>query len=165
MILGLSGALTGLYLTWLRGTRLDDFSAIGISVNGVLILIAIYLAWRYAIEGKFAQHQRWAVHAFFLVNAVWTLRLFIMAWYLTTGGIGMSSQMDGPADIALSFGCYLLPMLLAELYFWAKRQKDVKQKWAVFSTMVIGCIVTAIGVTSAILFMWLPRIGTAVNAL
>ncbi|MEM0910409.1 MAG: DUF2306 domain-containing protein [Pseudomonadota bacterium] len=165
MIMGLAGALTGLYLTWLRGTRLDDLGAMGISINGVLIIVAIYLAWRYAIERKYAQHQRWAIHSFFLVNAVWTLRLFVMAWYMTTGGAGMTNTMDGPADFAISFGCYLLPMALAELYFWAKRQGRAKRKWAVFCTMTLGCLVTAIGVGGALAFMWFPRIITAINAL
>ncbi|WP_242441682.1 DUF2306 domain-containing protein [Pseudoalteromonas piscicida] len=41
-ILGISGALTGLYLTWVTGLRLSDVGAIGITLNGILILIAIF---------------------------------------------------------------------------------------------------------------------------
>lgn len=107
--LGLLGALTGLYLTWLRGTRLSDVGAIGISLNGVLIVVAIYLAWRYAVEKKYSQHRRWAVYAFFLVNAVWTLRLFLM------GGI---SQLAGLATtvhwMALPISCCLLHVICCQ---------------------------------------------------
>ena len=165
MALGLLGALSGLYLTWLRGTRLSDIGAVGISLNGVLIIVAIYYAWRYAIQKNIAQHMRWAVHAFFLVNAVWTLRLFLMAWYLTTQGLGNNRTLDGPADIGLSFACYLLPMGLAELYFWAKRQHDSRRQWWVVGAMSLGAIITLVGVTAAITVMWLPRIGVAINAL
>jgi hypothetical protein len=34
-ILAVTGALTGLYLTWLRGSRLSDIGSIGLSLNGV----------------------------------------------------------------------------------------------------------------------------------
>ncbi|TDF37512.1 DUF2306 domain-containing protein [Alteromonadaceae bacterium M269] len=163
--LGLAGALTGLYLTWLRGTRLSDIGAVGITLNGILIVVAIYYAWRFAIEKKYTQHMRWAVHAFFLVNAVWTLRLFLMGWYLITlGGWGNNRTLDGPADIALSFACYLLPMGIAELYFWTRRQSNAKHKWAVFCVMCFGCLVTLIGVGAATYMLWIPRIGTAISA-
>ncbi|MDM7861546.1 DUF2306 domain-containing protein [Alteromonas sp. ASW11-36] len=162
-VMGLAGALTGLYLTWLRGTRLSDIGAIGISINGVLIVVAIYYAWRFAVEKKFAQHMRFAVHAFFLVNAVWTLRLFLMGWFLTTQGYGNNRTMDGPSDIAISFACYLLPMFLAELYFWAKQQSSAKRQWVVFGAMTLGCVITVIGVVAASMILWLPRIGTALG--
>ena len=162
--LGLAGALTGLYLTWLRGTRLSDFGAIGVTLNGILIIVAVYYAWRSAVEKNFTQHMRWAVHAFFLVNATWSLRLFLMGWFtITQGGLGNNRTMDGPADIALSFGSYLLPMAFAELFFWAKRQKQNSKKWPIFAIMCLGCLITVLGVTTAIKFMWLPKISVALG--
>lgn len=166
LIMGLAGALSGLYLTWLRGTRLDDIGAMGITLNGILIPIAIYYAWRYAIVGNINLHRRWAVHAFFLVNAVWTLRLFMMGWFLITqGGLGNTKNMDGPADIILSYACYLLPMLLAELYFWSERQSTASKKWLAAVGMGCGCVITIIGVSAAIYLMWLPRIGGVISNL
>jgi hypothetical protein len=40
LTLGLLGALTGLYLTWVRGSRLSDIGSIGLTLNGLLILLA-----------------------------------------------------------------------------------------------------------------------------
>ena len=160
--IGLIGAITGLYLTWLRGSRLSDIGAIGVSLNGILIVVAIYYAWRLAIERKYAQHLRVAIHAFLLVNAVWTVRLFLMGWFLTTQGLGTNSTLDGPANIIISFSSYLLPMALAELYFWGKKQSNTHRQWAIVGAMACGCTVTVIGVAAASLFLWLPGIGKAI---
>jgi hypothetical protein len=156
---GLTGALTGLYLTWVRDSRLSDIGAIGITLNGMLIPIAVALAWHYARKRRFDLHQRWAVHAFLLINGVWTFRLYLMAWYLINqGSNGNTSTLDGPADIALSFACYLLPMLIAELVFWAQRQPQKSRKALVAAIMFIGAGITLLGVTGASMMMWFPRI-------
>lgn len=165
LLIGLTGALVGLYLTWLRGTRLSDIGSIGVTLNGILIPIAIYCAWRYAIMGKIQLHQRWAVHAFFLVNGVWSLRLMVAGWVLLTGGYGLNRTLDGPANMFFSFACYLLPMALAELYFWAKRQQPEMHKWLAVAGLGIGSLITLGGVCSAILIMWLPRINAAISGL
>ena len=157
--LGLSGAFTGLYLTWGAGFRLSDIGAMGITLNGILIPIAICLAWRTAIKKQFVQHQRFAVHSFILVNGVWSFRLYLMGWYvMSQGGYGNTQTLDGPADIALSFACYLLPMCIAEFIFWAKRKKSHKINWFAAIASSFGFIITLIGVITAGMMMWYPRI-------
>jgi hypothetical protein len=47
--LGLMGALSGLYLTWVRGARLSDVGAMRLTLNVILIVVAVVLAWRYAM--------------------------------------------------------------------------------------------------------------------
>lgn len=163
--LGILGALTGLYLTWLRGSRLSDIGSLGVTLNGFLIPVFIYYAWSFAIKGKIALHRRLAVHSFLLVNGVWTFRLYLMGWFVgTQGGLGNAKNLDGPADIIISFACYLLPMAFAELYFWAQRQRDSKRKWLAFSVLSFGCLLTLFGIACAILLMWIPRINTALGA-
>lgn len=161
LTLGLLGALTGLYLTWIRGSRLSDLGAIGITLNGLLIPLAIGLAWYYARQRRFDRHQRWAIHSFLLINGVWTFRLYLMGWYmLNQGPLGNTKSLDGPTDITLSFACYLLPMLVAEFVFWARRQQSRWKTWIVAGFMGIGCLVTAAGVV-ATLAIWAPRINQA----
>lgn len=163
--LGILGALTGLYLTWLRGSRLSDIGSLGVTLNGFLIPIFIYYAWRFAITGKIALHRRFAVHSFLLVNGVWMFRLYLMGWYVVTGGgYGNSRTLDGPADMIISFACYLLPMAFAELYFWAQRQRNEKHKWLALGVLGVGCLITMIGVGCAIMLMWIPRISVALGA-
>lgn len=159
LIFGVSGALTGLYLSWGAGLRLSDIGALGITLNGILIPIAIALAWYHIRNKRIEKHKRWALHSFMLVNGVWSFRLYLMAWYLINQGPnGNTNKVDGPMDIFLSFACYLLPMLFVELYYWAKKQKSEYKKWFVSFTMAAGCLFTLIGVGAAIMMMWLPRI-------
>lgn len=159
LTLGLLGALTGLYLTWVRGSRLSDLGALGITLNGLLIPVAVYMAWRFVRAGNFKAHQRWAVHSFLLINAVWAFRLFLFGWLmLNQGPKGNSSTMDGPADLFFSVACYVLPMLVAELVFWAQRQSSERIKWGVTLVMVLGSLLTLIGITAVSMMFWLPVI-------
>jgi hypothetical protein len=158
-VLGISGALTGLFLTWVRGSRLSDVGAIGISINGILIPIAIAFAWRAARARRLEAHKRWAIHAFLLVNAVWTFRLYLMAWFVINGGPnGNNRTLDGPADLTITYACYLLPMLVAELVFWAQKQQRVVIKSSVAFVLILGVMLTGLGVFSATVLMWWPRV-------
>lgn len=159
LLLGIAGALTGLYLTWLRDSRLSDISALGTTFNGLLIIVFAAFAWKFALQKQFAIHQRMAVHTFILINGVWHFRLYLMGWYMVElGPMGNNATLDGPADIILSFACYLLPMAFAEVYFWAKRQRANSKVWAAAALLTVGAAITTIGVVAATLMMWLPRI-------
>lgn len=159
LTLGLAGALTGLYLSWVRDTRLSDIGAIGITLNGLLIPIAVFFAWKFARQKRFDLHQRWAIHAFLLVNGVWMFRLFLMGWFLVNQGPnGNNSTLDGPADIFFSFACYLLPMAFAELVFWVKRQTQMLKVHIASVLVLCGLVATIVGVVAATLMMWSPRI-------
>lgn len=163
LTLGFIGAMSGLYLTWVRDSRLSDVGSIGITLNGILILVSAVMAWRYAVKRQFNIHMRWAVHAFLLINGVWFFRLYLMAWYvINQGPNGNSPTIDGPVDIFLSFACYGIPMLIAECVFWAQRHKQVSKKWAVTALTTCGVVITLVGVVAAILMMWIPRIALVV---
>lgn len=157
MTLALAAVASGLYLTWMRDWRLGDVSAIAISLNGVLIVIAVVMAWRLARQRRFAEHRRWAIRAFLLVGGVWTLRLGLMAWYLVNQGPrGNTPQLDGPFDVVWVFGCYLVPLAVAELYFRAERAGLTAQRAA--GLLMAGCAgLTALGTGAALMMMWLPR--------
>lgn len=159
LTLGLCGALTGLYLTWVRGSRLSDLGAIGITINGLLIPIAVSLAWYYARARNFKAHQRFALHSFFLINGVWTFRLYLMGWYLLNQGPnGNNKTLDGPADLIMSFACYALPMLVAEIWWRCRHSQDTRLLWTAGLLLSCGCIVTLLGVVAAAMMMWGPRI-------
>jgi hypothetical protein len=162
LTLGLLGAISGLYLTWIRGARLSDLGSLGITLNGILIVVAVVFAWRYARAKQFDTHMRWAIHAFILVNGVWFFRLYLMAWYAANQGPnGNTANIDGPMDIFLSYACYGIPMLIAEGVFWAKRQKQASKIWVVTALTFTGSLITLMGVVAAIFMMWIPRITQA----
>lgn len=162
LTVGFFGAITGLYMTWGIGSRLSDMGAIGVSLNGILIPIFVYYAWRKAVQKKFALHRRFAVHAFILINGVWSVRLYLMGWFMINQGpLGNTRTIDGPADIAISFASYLLPMAIAELAFWAERRKSSKAILVGAIGVSLMALITAIGVYSASTMMWIPRINAA----
>ena len=164
LTLGIMGALTGLYLTWGRGSRLSDLGAYGITLNGILIVVTSFFAWRYALAKRFDLHRRLAVHAFILINGVWTFRLYLMGWFVVNQGPnGNNGTLDGPADIFISYACYMLPMLVAELFFWAQRQKETYKVVSVSSVLILGTVVTAVGVVATSLLMWFPRITQVIS--
>jgi len=159
LALGMSGAITGLFLQWSKGDETNTAASLGITFNGLLIVGAVVMAWLTAIRKRFDLHRRWAVHAFILINGVWTFRLYLMGWYMVNQGPnGNTRNIDGPMDIFLSFACYLLPMVLAEIYFWLDKETSNKRLWGATAFMSIGAIITLIGVAAAIMMMWTPRI-------
>ncbi|MDC0602031.1 DUF2306 domain-containing protein [Aliiglaciecola sp.] len=162
LLVGFLGAISGIYMTWGIGSRLSDVGAIGVTLNGILIPIFVLYAWRTAVNKQFMLHRRFAVHAFILINGVWSVRLYLMAWYMINQGpLGNTSKIDGPADIAISFASYLLPMAIAELAFWAERRRQSLTTFFAALGVSIMALLTLVGVFAASTMMWIPRITTA----
>jgi hypothetical protein len=150
-------ALSGFWLTLVRGTSLSDVSSAAIVIDGLLILIFGALAWRHAVKRRFDQHRVWAMRTFMAVSGVWFLRIGIMGWVLVNQGpVGMSGTLSGPADIVLVFGSYLIPLGLLELYFRAGRSAHAAPKLLTAALVLFAAAFTAIGVFGTIALMWGP---------
>lgn len=157
MVMALAATLTGFWLSWGRGARLGELSAIATSLNGVLIVVAVVMAWRLARQRRFAEHRRWAIRAFLLVSGVWMLRLGLMAWLIVNQGPrGNTSRLDGPFDTFWVFGCFLLPLAVAELYFRAEHADPATQNAAAL-ILSAGALLTALGTFGAFTGMWGPH--------
>lgn len=151
-------ALGGLWLVWVRGTYLNLTGAIGISLNGLLIIGFAIMAWRTAINKNIAEHRRWALRLFIVTNAVWYMRLGYMIWGIGTGGVGIGDNMDGPYDYFLAFGNSLVPLAMMEGFI---RVKDSKSNLGhgLFSVgLVIISLLTVGGSVAAWMVMWGPYI-------
>ncbi len=152
-------ALGGLWLTWGRGTHLSLESAWAITLNGLLIIGFATLAWRRAMAREIDAHRRWALRTFMVVNGVWFLRVGMMAWVLINQGpAGMNATMSGPANIAINFGCYLIPLAVLELYFLASRSDDGLVRRVAIGMIGLAVIVTGIGIFGTIALMWGPHL-------
>ena len=148
-------AIGGLWMTWGRGSYLSIPTAIGVSLNGVLILLFSGLAIRFARRRDFVRHQIWALRTFMVASGVWFFRVGIMGWILINGGPrGMTQDLSGPADIALSFGSYLVPLLGLELYRLAKTsQSEFIQLIGIVTVSMLTVFMT-VGILGAIFLMW-----------
>lgn len=152
-------ALSGVWLALVRGTYLSTISNVAILFNAVLILIFAALAWRAAIQRRFVQHRLWAMRTFMVVSGVWFLRVGLMGWVvLNRGPVGMNDTLSGPADIALTFGSYLIPLALLELWFAAQRSRAALTKLTAAAVMVMATLYTAVGVFGTVALMWAPYV-------
>jgi hypothetical protein len=150
-------ALSGAGLAIFRGTYLSVISAVAILINGALILVFAGLAWRDALRRRFDRHRLWAMRTFMVVSGVWFLRVGLMGWVVVNRGpVGMTDDMSGPADILLTFGSYLIPLALLELYFAATRSADPRLKATVAGLLFAATAFTAAGVFGTVAFMWAP---------
>lgn len=152
-------AVGGLWLVWVRGTQLSTISALAGTLNATLILAFVGLAVRFAIARDFDTHRRWAMRAFLVANGVWFMRIGMMAWViLAQGPVGMNRTLSGPMDIVISFGCYLIPLAVVELYFQAQRSSSAPLIIIATSATTLAAVITAIGAVGTVVFMWGPYI-------
>lgn len=150
-------AVGGVWMTFVRGSYLSIVSAAAIGLDAVLILVFSGLAWREALGRRFGQHRRWALRTFMAVSGVWFLRVGLMGWVLLNGRpVGMTSKMNGPADIVLTFGSYLIPLAILELYFAAERSAKQAPKLAVGGLIFASTAYVAAGAFGAVAMMWGP---------
>ena len=153
----LVATLGGLYLTWVRGSRLDAASALAITANGVLILLFAGLAWRSARRRDFAAHRRHALRAFLLVNGVWFLRIGMMLAGVIAAPLGYELGYDDAVFTGLGFASWIVPLAVVELYFSAERSPRPGWRCAVAALIGLLAVATAAGSAAALAFMWWPR--------
>jgi Predicted membrane protein (DUF2306) len=152
----------GLWLVWVRGSRLDLGTGIGISFNAILIIWFVVMAWRRAQSRQFVAHERWAMRAFLAVSGVWFLRVGIMAFGLvTSGALGLPSRYTTGFFPIWSFGSYLVPLAIYQLYIHAKQtpSKLFTNCITVFMFVISG--LTFVGIGGATLVMWVPVLKSA----
>lgn len=150
-------ALSGFWMSLVRGTSLSAISSVAISINGVLILAFAGLAWRHAVKRRFDRHRIWAMRTFMVVSGVWFLRVGLMGWVIINQGpVGMTGDLSGPADIVLTFGSYLIPLALLEFWFRAGRSRHAGLKTFTAALVFVAAAFTAVGVFGTIAFMWGP---------
>lgn len=158
MVAAAVATLTGFYLTWVRGSQLTLPSAMSTSINGVLILLALGLAWRAARARDMVQHRRHALRAFLLVNGVWFLRLGIVPVAMGLAAAGQRLELDGALFLAISIGSWAIPLAVLELYFVAERARSDALRWATAALVVVLAVITAAAGAAAWMGMWAPRL-------
>ncbi|WP_300542433.1 DUF2306 domain-containing protein [Maricaulis sp.] len=151
-------AVGGIVLIWGRGTRLNDVTGLATTIDGILILVAAAFALHFIRRRQIDRHRRWAMRLFIFVSGVWYLRVGYMAWGIATGGAGIGERMDGPADYALAYACFLLPWAILELYLRACDCRALTVKLGMAGVMLAAAVVTALGVFGAWLVMWSPHV-------
>jgi uncharacterized membrane protein len=152
--------LSGLYAVWTRGSAGGLSMRIGVSGDGLFILVSATLALRHARARRMASHRRWALRTFVLASGVWFFRVGLMLWILVLGGpVGVGDHFDGPFVRTWTFGCYVVPLLVLQLYLYAQAHPGAAQKYLTAVLLACLAIATGVGIVGALLAMWLPHMG------
>lgn len=153
-------SVAGLFMVWTRGTVGDLSQHIAISLDGVLILVFAALALKTAIAKNIAAHRRWALRLFMVASAVWFYRLGLMGWLVANGGpVGFDMKtFTGPFLSFLSFGQYLVPLAILELYLRARDGKSTAGKFAMAGGLFAITAIMSFGIFAATMALWLPRL-------
>ncbi len=153
-------SLAGLYLSWVRGGVGGLFSAVGITINAVIIIVCAFFTIKYAIQRNIRLHNQWAVHLVLAMSGVWLFRVFFMLWMVIhKAPVGFDPEtFTGPFLNVLAVFVYILPQPVVALYFNAKYSNLEYKKWAFSLALFIISIGMAVGILGAISGMWLPRI-------
>lgn len=158
MVAALAASLTGFYLTWIRGSQLGPASAWSTTLNGLLIVVFVALAWRSALRRDIVSHRRHALRAWLLVNGVWFLRIGMVPVGITVSALGLREEYGEFAFLAVSWLSWTLPIVVLQLYLWAERSETASHQSAVAALLYLCAAFTALGGIAAIAFMWLPRL-------
>lgn len=152
-------SIAALYMVWTRDQIGAVVNDIAISIDGVLIIVFALFAISAARARRFEAHQRWAMRTFLAVSGVWTMRvLYGFLGFLAQGRPpGVGENMDGPTDLAVGFGSYLLPLAIYEIYLRARQSGAAAPKYAAALLLLLAAGATALGVFAAAVGMWLPR--------
>ncbi|WP_370300432.1 DUF2306 domain-containing protein [Abyssibacter sp.] len=153
-------SLSGLYLIWVGGGTPGDVpQKLGTSFNGLLILVFATMAWRAARRRQTAFHRRWALRLFIAVSGVWFFRLALTLWLaIHQAPVGFDPEtFTGPTLSILTFAQFLVPLAVLELYFRAQAS-PASRLWQPTSVVLVAAtLLTAAGITTASMMLWLPR--------
>lgn len=158
LVLSIAAAIGGLALVWLRGTQTTIVAALGISLNGILILAFAAAAWRAALRRDIAAHERLAFCLWLCVSGVWFLRVGMAAFGIIT--FGLLRLKEPPFALAFSiwsFGSYLAPLAIYALYRAAK-SGPAPVRAAMAGLLFFLCLLTAGGVAGMTIGQWGPLI-------
>jgi len=156
--LGIS--VSGLYLKFVR-ERADILNPYNFSLilNALFIIAFLALAWRSAVAHQISTHRRWALRAYVVANGQWFFRAGFFAWLIINRGpVGIGKNFDGPFILIWSFGCYLLPLLVLELYLRAKKSGKSSARFAMAGGLVVLTLLMGAGVVGVAAGMWWPTL-------
>lgn len=159
-------SLAGLYLMWVRGTVGDLSQHLGSSLMAILIMIFAGLALRYAMIRDFTTHRRWALRLYFVVSASIFIRAGIfLSFLLNHGPFGFDpATFSGPFLTFISFGQYLVPLAVLELYFRIQTRSGSVQRVAMALLLFASTLGLVAGTFAVAASVWAPTVKAAFDS-
>lgn len=159
-------ALAGLYMLMSRGTGTTALQEFGTGVLGVLVLLCAAMALRTALKRDFTAHRRWAWRLYLLVSAALFIRAGIVLAAMIAAGTGAFdlTALKGWVLTVMTFGQFIIPLAVLELYFWTQRRGGRAAKLAMAAGLVALSLTTGAGVAAASIGIFVPAIRTAFDS-
>ncbi|WP_371188278.1 DUF2306 domain-containing protein [Thalassotalea maritima] len=139
-------AFSGFYLSWIRDASPGTLSATGTTINGLLIIAFAYLTVKSARRRKLAEHRKWAIRLFLVSNAQWFLRVGTFSYMISGSLIGAQPAFGDPFFSIWTFGCFFIPLAVAQLYFYASERPSTKLKYLASSALITLTIFMSLGI-------------------
>lgn len=136
LVAAATASVAGLYMVWVRHATSGPVNSIGVSLNAVLILVFVPLAWRAARAGEIDSHRRWALRTFIVANGVFFKRVAL-----------------GP-DWLFEFASYLIPLAILELYLRAKVSRSRNAQLAMAVVLLMAVVYMSIGTIKFAGWVW-----------
>lgn len=154
-------SIAGLYLVWGREVSSRLSQHIAISLNALIIMTCAVLAWRAARARDYSAHRRWALRTYLAASGVFFFRLGVFLWLaINQGPVGFDAKtFTGPFLTGLAFAVYVFaPLTILQGYFVAQQYPGVWWARAMASALFGLALLTAGGVASVTIMLWLPAI-------
>lgn len=153
-------SLSGFYLVWFRNSPPKEFMDLHNTINGLLILLFSYFVLRNALARDIPRHQRWALRLYLVAIANWTQRVGVMSYMTIGNALVLEPGFKDPFFIFWKFGCYLVPLAVLELYFFASNHKSTALKISTSALVIILTLLMIIGTVTYSMFTHLLITGS-----
>jgi uncharacterized membrane protein len=156
-------SVAGLYMTWFRGSVGDLSVHLGSTLNAVLIWLCGGMALRYALARDFKTHRRWALRFFLVVSASWFFRIgFFLSFLIFKGPFGFDPvTFRGPFLTFMTFGQYLIPLAVLEIYLRAQDRPGALRRLATAGMLFVMTLVMVAGLFAVATAQWVPQVKAA----
>lgn len=149
-VTGLS--LSGFYLVWIRNTSPSAIEGMSTTLNGLLILCFAGLTLRSAMARNIAVHRRWAMRLYLVSNAQWFLRVGVFSYFVTNRMLGNDVSFSDPFLKFWTWGCYLVPLTLLQLYFLTQDRGGALARLTVASGLLALTLLMGVGIFAFAMF-------------
>jgi len=153
----------GLYLLTRRGTATSPLQELATAVLAVLVLLSATMALRYALKRDFVTHRRWAWRLYLLVSSALFIRSGVALAAMIAAGTGAFdlTALKGSVLTFMTFGQYIIPLAVLELYFWTQRRGGRAATLAMAAGLVAISLTMTAGVAAGSIAIFVPAIRTA----
>ncbi|MCG7547381.1 DUF2306 domain-containing protein [Pseudoalteromonas sp. Of7M-16] len=156
-------SISGFYLVWIRDQHPITLDGIGTSINGILILTFTYFCAKTAIRKDIRNHKKWAIRLFLVSNAQWILRIGVFSYLITGTTMGLAPAFGDPFFPMWTFGCFIVPLAMAELYFFASETQSQKVKWLAAGCLCVLTLLMLVGIMGFTPFLLKVMSGDAIS--